>query len=227
MATNNIVQNDNDNNYTSIKDDLDFDDHVIFTAINEWERHSIGKIQLAAQQARNDLHGLLDKKRRDFANLLIQMNENITADINITKLTEDVYKLRQDLSKMSSSIHLEHDKKKFPIYLIKLNSKNNDQTQEDLVDENINVPGTTPLTVSMLYKISPVEQKQILGERLFILVQQIEPKFAAKITGMFLELDIKYILILIQSHQVLKDKIKEALNVLQVHQYRQRNVIKS
>ncbi|CAF0781620.1 unnamed protein product [Adineta steineri] len=60
----------------------------------------------------------------------------------------------------------------------------------------------------------------------FVLVQQIEPKFAAKITGMFLELDIKYILMLIQSQQVLKDKIKEALNVLQVHQYRQRNVIK-
>jgi len=51
------------------------------------------------------------------------------------------------------------------------------------------------------------EQKQMLGERLFVLVQQIEPKLAAKITGMFLELDIKYILMLIKSHQVLKAKV--------------------
>lgn len=48
----------------------------------------------------------------------------------------------------------------------------------------------------------------MLGERLFLLVQQVEPSLAAKITGMFLELDIKYILALIKSHSILKDKVR-------------------
>jgi polyadenylate-binding protein len=48
----------------------------------------------------------------------------------------------------------------------------------------------------------------MLGERLFVLVQQIEPNLAAKITGMLIELDIKYILILIKSHKVLKAKVR-------------------
>ena len=47
----------------------------------------------------------------------------------------------------------------------------------------------------------------MLGKRLFVLVQQIEPSLAAKITGMFIELDIKYILILIKSDEILKTKV--------------------
>jgi len=59
----------------------------------------------------------------------------------------------------------------------------------------------------MLDKMTPIEQKQVLGERLFLLVQQIVPNLAAKITGMFIELDTKYILILIKSHKILKEKV--------------------
>ena len=59
----------------------------------------------------------------------------------------------------------------------------------------------------MIRDMPPVEQKQMLGERLFVLVQQIEPTWAAKITGMFLEWDTRYILMLIQSHAVLREKV--------------------
>ena len=72
---------------------------------------------------------------------------------------------------------------------------------------SINVPGTKFLTLEMLCRMTPSEQKQILGERLFVLVQQIEPKLAAKITGMFLEFDIKYVLLLIKSNTTLKEKV--------------------
>lgn len=34
-------------------------DHVLFTYINQWEKHSIAKIQQAAEQARLDLKELL------------------------------------------------------------------------------------------------------------------------------------------------------------------------
>lgn len=60
----------------------------------------------------------------------------------------------------------------------------------------------------MLRKFSPRERKQMLGERLCVLVQQIEPNLAAKITGMFLELDTKYILTLIASPQILLEKVR-------------------
>jgi hypothetical protein len=119
------------NNNHSTEHQFQFDDYIIFTAINEWERHSIGKIQLAAQQARNDLRQLFNKKHEDFVYLLTQINKqiesNLTADINLTKWTEELTKLRQNLSNLSSYVHLKHDENKPPIYLIKLSPTTNDQ----------------------------------------------------------------------------------------------------
>jgi hypothetical protein len=71
MATNNNaeIKIDNENDY------LEFDNHVVFTYINQWENHSIAKIRLAAQEARNDLEQLFAKQRQDFANLLSQINK--------------------------------------------------------------------------------------------------------------------------------------------------------
>ncbi|CAF5048813.1 unnamed protein product, partial [Rotaria sp. Silwood1] len=92
---------------------------------------------------------------------------------------------------------------------------------------NINVPGTEILTPAMLRDVTLTEQKQLLGERLFVLVQQIEPTLAAKITGMFIELDIKYILTLIKSQNILKEKIKEAIDILKTYQYKQHYMTKS
>jgi polyadenylate-binding protein len=66
----------------------------------------------------------------------------------------------------------------------------------------------------MLNNLPFNEQKQMLGERLFVLVQQIEPNFAAKITGMFLEFEIKHILILIKSPKILKDKVNLTISRL-------------
>ena len=63
------------------------------------------------------------------------------------------------------------------------------------------------MTKQALRQAAPNEQKQLLGERLFPLVQQIEPRLAAKITGMFLEWDSKYIFILLQSPQLLETKV--------------------
>ena len=47
----------------------------------------------------------------------------------------------------------------------------------------------------------------MLSEQLFLLVQQIEPRLAAKITGMFLEWDIQYILMLLYSADLLETKV--------------------
>merc|ERR1711962_781797 len=55
--------------------------------------------------------------------------------------------------------------------------------------EAVLVQGQEPLTATMLAAAPPQEQKQMLGERLFPLIQRMFPDLAGKITGMLLEID--------------------------------------
>jgi polyadenylate-binding protein len=70
------------------------------------------------------------------------------------------------------------------------------------------------LSAPMLAAASPEMQKQILGERLYPLVHKEQPELAAKITGMFLEMETSEILTLLDSSSELNNKIQEALAVL-------------
>ena len=63
--------------------------------------------------------------------------------------------------------------------------------------------------------LPPVLVKQMIGEQLFPMISKIEPINAAKITGMFLEMENKELYILLDSEQQLKNKVDEALRVLQ------------
>jgi polyadenylate-binding protein len=70
----------------------------------------------------------------------------------------------------------------------------------------------------MLAAAPPQEQKQMLGERLFPLIQRMHPDLAGKITGMLLEIDNSELLHMLESHESLKAKVEEAVAVLQAHQ---------
>lgn len=59
--------------------------------------------------------------------------------------------------------------------------------------------------------------KQAIGERIFPLIQEREPREAGKITGMFLELDNTELLFLLEDQNALESKIKEAIAVLRAH----------
>jgi len=81
-------------------------------------------------------------------------------------------------------------------------------TSRDQLNKNI---------AAELANADPEQQKQMIGERIFPLVQPIEPRLAGKITGMLLEMDNTELLHLVDSPDALKHKINEALQVLKTY----------
>uniref|UniRef100_A0A673MZI5 PABC domain-containing protein n=1 Tax=Sinocyclocheilus rhinocerous TaxID=307959 RepID=A0A673MZI5_9TELE len=82
----------------------------------------------------------------------------------------------------------------------------------------VHVRGQEPLTASMLAAAPLKEQKQLLGERLYPLIQALHPTLAGKITGMLLEIDNSELLHMLESPESLHSKVEEAVSVLQAHQ---------
>ncbi|KAK9970284.1 hypothetical protein ABG768_026239 [Culter alburnus] len=82
----------------------------------------------------------------------------------------------------------------------------------------VHVRGQEPLTASMLAAAPLKEQKQLLGERLYPLIQALHPALAGKITGMLLEIDNSELLHMLESPESLHSKVEEAVAVLQAHQ---------
>jgi len=80
------------------------------------------------------------------------------------------------------------------------------------------IQGQEPLTATMLAAAPPQEQKQMLGERLFPLIQRMYPDLAGKITGMLLEIDNSDLVHMLEDQTSLKGKVEEAVSVLQAHQ---------
>ncbi|XP_076915893.1 polyadenylate-binding protein 2-like [Bidens hawaiensis] len=78
------------------------------------------------------------------------------------------------------------------------------------------IPQPIPIgaLASALANASPSEQRTMLGENLYPLVEQLEPKSAAKVTGMLLEMDQTEVLHLLESPDALKAKVAEAKEVL-------------
>ncbi|KAK9811006.1 hypothetical protein WJX73_005608 [Symbiochloris irregularis] len=81
------------------------------------------------------------------------------------------------------------------------------------------VPGQEgeQLTTAMLAAADPAQQKQMLGERLFPLVANLQPDLAGKITGMLLEMDNSELLLLLEGPEALEAKVNEAIQVLKQH----------
>lgn len=77
--------------------------------------------------------------------------------------------------------------------------------------------GQEPLTASALASASNAEQKQMLGERLFPLIQNTHSDQAGKITGMLLEMDNSELLHLLEDTNALSAKVNEAVKVLSDH----------
>ncbi|CAH1774739.1 unnamed protein product [Owenia fusiformis] len=92
------------------------------------------------------------------------------------------------------------------------------QQQQQVAQQAVLVHGQEPLTASMLAAAPPQEQKQMLGERLFPIIQSMFPELSGKITGMLLEIDNSELLHMLESRESLKSKVEEAVAVLKAHQ---------
>ncbi|XP_033120506.1 embryonic polyadenylate-binding protein-like isoform X2 [Anneissia japonica] len=88
----------------------------------------------------------------------------------------------------------------------------------DVPQQAVQVPGQKPLTPSRLAQATPQEQKQMLGERLYHIIQPSHGELAGKITGMLLEIDNAELLHMLKSHDSLSAKVDEAVIVLKAHQ---------
>ncbi|VFQ85532.1 unnamed protein product [Cuscuta campestris] len=76
-------------------------------------------------------------------------------------------------------------------------------------------PVHTPTLASTLASASPEQQRVMLGEQLFPLVDRVaERENVGKVTGMLLEMDQTEVLHLIESPEALKKKVAEAMEVL-------------
>ncbi|XP_036999669.2 polyadenylate-binding protein 1-like [Artibeus jamaicensis] len=92
----------------------------------------------------------------------------------------------------------------------------NAQLRVTMLQLAVHKQGLETLT-STLPSASPQEQKQMLGERLFSLIQAVQPTLAGKITGMLLEINNSELLRMLESPEFLLSKVDEAVAVLQAH----------
>lgn len=83
-------------------------------------------------------------------------------------------------------------------------------------------PRDQPLTMAYLASLSTEQQKRVIGDRLYVLVAARQPEYAAKITGMLLEMENSELVELLEQADQLTVKVNEALDVL-----RQHNIISS
>ncbi|CAH9100345.1 unnamed protein product [Cuscuta europaea] len=93
-------------------------------------------------------------------------------------------------------------------------------------DSGLAQPPPIGALATALANASPADQRTMLGENLYPLVDQLEPVAAAKVTGMLLEMDQTEVLHLLESPEALKAKVAEAMDVLRnVSQQQSNNTV--
>uniref|UniRef100_A0A669C8V0 Polyadenylate-binding protein n=1 Tax=Oreochromis niloticus TaxID=8128 RepID=A0A669C8V0_ORENI len=76
-----------------------------------------------------------------------------------------------------------------------------------VMEPPVHIQGPEPLTASVLAAAPPMDQKQLLGERLYPLIHALHPNLAGKITGMLLEIDNSELLHMLESQESLHAKV--------------------
>lgn len=110
-------------------------------------------------------------------------------------------------------------------YKMSANARNMNQGYQQaavmpqVVQQQQHLAGKAPqMNAADLAQATHNDQKQMIGEKLFPEVQNLQPHLAGKITGMLLEIDNADLLTLLENRDLLKDKVEEAVCVLTAHQ---------
>ena len=88
------------------------------------------------------------------------------------------------------------------------------RNQGEPVAQEANATGGTASLAAQLAQASPDQQRVIIGEALYPLVEAQEAQAAAKVTGMLLEMDQAEVLHLVEDANALTSKVQEAMQVL-------------
>lgn len=94
---------------------------------------------------------------------------------------------------------------------------------KSLMEPAVFISSHEPLDATVLAAAPLMDQKQLLGERLYPLIQALHPNLAGKITGMLLEIDNSELLHMLESPVSLHAKVDEAVAVLQAHQAKEQS----
>ncbi|KAH9946093.1 polyadenylate binding protein [Epithele typhae] len=86
-------------------------------------------------------------------------------------------------------------------------------------------PDAPVITAAALANASPMEQKQMLGEVIYMKIAPAQPELAGKITGMLLEMDNTELLHLLEAPDSMNAKVNEALAVL--HEFTQKDTVEA
>jgi len=76
------------------------------------------------------------------------------------------------------------------------------------------VPEIPIITADQLAAATPMEQKQMLGEVIYLKIANDHPELSGKITGMLLEMDNSELLHLLDDPEAMNSKVHEAISVL-------------
>ena len=90
----------------------------------------------------------------------------------------------------------------------------NMRNQGEPVAQEANATGGTASLAAQLAQATPDQQRVIIGEALYPLVEAQEAQAAAKVTGMLLEMDQAEVLHLVEDATALSAKVREAMDVL-------------
>jgi len=77
--------------------------------------------------------------------------------------------------------------------------------------------------VSAIANASPMDQKQMLGEAIYMKIYSVHPELAGKITGMLLEMENSALMHLLESPEAMQGKVNEAIAVLNEYSMKAEN----
>jgi hypothetical protein len=119
--------------------DRSSDEHILLQKINQWEKESITKIQIAAEVARTDLRQILDRSKEQISkachdiavNLRSSREDDDFSENDLTRWVEQLKELKLEFHSPSSIDLIENEQSPIPLISIQQSSFTNKNPAKD------------------------------------------------------------------------------------------------